>query len=302
MDPRPHQSEAIDFATERLRSEGSRCVAQLPTGSGKTLVKAKVAQYWNTLGRKVVILTPSAVTLGKIFWQLRKEGLFPDIEMAEKKASRRSALVISTYATAWRDSDKHLDQGALLILDECHHCNERASSNMSIYRRYNYVFGVSASPWSEECLSLFQHHHYYPLRQAIQDGINCEFEITGDSPIREGNYQLVFCPTSMSTEEFSRLVPNGDWVLYTRNEKLDRIVRFKEGKIGTMFANRMLTEGFDLPPIKKVWILRKTASPILAYQMLGRALRPHHGAKAICHVAHWETKKALRDALQFAGY
>jgi superfamily II DNA or RNA helicase len=300
--PRPHQSKAIDFAIEQLKQQGARCLVQLPTGSGKSLVKAHVAKHWFDKGRRVVVLTPSAVTVGKLFWELRRIGLLPEIDMGSKKAASGSEVVIGTYATAWRDQDKHFDPTALLILDECHHCNEKAKCNTSIYRQYNYVFGVSASPWSDACLKLFKHHHFYPLRQAIKDGINCEFEILDDCAIGANKYQLVYCPTSHTAKQIGRSHPGGDWVLYDADHKNERIVSFREGKISTMFVNRMLTEGFDLPPVKHIWIQRDTRSPVLAYQMLGRALRPYDGQIAKCYVRHPETKTTLQTALAYAGY
>lgn len=301
MQPRPHQSRAIDFAIERLKGESGRCLAQLPTGSGKSLVKALVGKHWHASGRRVVVLTPSNVTVGKLFWELRRVGLKPEIDMGQKKAAPDSEVILGTYATAWHNASKFYDPTALLILDECHHCNEKAESNLSIYRRYNFIFGVSASPWSGSCLKLFEQHFVYPLKESIRDGINCPFEIKGDAPIGADKYQLVFCPTNQNARHFSRQMPASDYVVYDADDKTGRVIKFKEGKISTMMVNRMLTEGFDLPPIKRVWIQRDTDSRIMAYQMLGRALRPYGDAKAVCYVRHPETIKTLSSALSLAG-
>ena len=302
MQARPHQAQAIDFAIESLKAQRARCLVQLPTGSGKSLIKAHLARYWNSLGRKVVILTPSNVTVGSLFWWLRRAGLKPEIEMAEKKAPRDSETILSTYATAWRHPFKHREPGALLILDECHHCNEKATSNLSIYSQFDYVFGVSASPWNATCLRLFERHHYYPLRQSIKDGVNCNFEILEDQPIGTGKHQIVYCMTSTTAKQASRLVPSGDWVFYDTGDRNNKIIEFTKGNISTMFVNKMLTEGFDCPGVKQVWIQRTTRSTIMAYQMLGRALRPHNNQTAKCYVANPKTRRILDEALKLAGY
>lgn len=303
MVPRPHQSKTIDFAIDRLKGESARCLAQLPTGSGKTLVKAHVALYWHNLGRRVVVLTPSSATVGKLYFEFKRVGLRPDVSLADEKADPRSEVVISTYASAWQDRrSKYYEPTSLLILDECHHCNDRAESNLSIYRQYQFVFGVSASPWSRACLSLFENHFVYSLREAIKAGVNCDFELLPDKAIGSDPYQLVFCPSSATTRELGRQYGDSDWVLYDADDRNGRVIRFKTGKVRTMFANQMLTEGFDLPAIKNVWIQRGTKSPILAYQMLGRSLRPYEGQNAKCYIRHSETRKAIGEALELAGY
>lgn len=303
MVPRPHQSKAIDYALDRLKGPSSRCLAQLPTGSGKSLVKAHVALHWHNMGRRVVVLTPSASTVGKLYFEFKRLGLKPDVSMADERAHPQSSVVISTYATAWHEQrSKYFEPTSLLILDECHHCNDRAQSNLNIYRQYHYVFGVSASPWSKACLSLFEHHYVYSLRDAIKDTVNCDFQILPDAPIGSEPYQLVFCPTSATTRQLGHQFPNGDWVLYDADDKHGRVLRFKQGRIKTMFVKQMLTEGFDLPPIKNVWIQQGTKSAIMAYQMIGRALRPYEGKTARCYIRHSETRKAIAEALSLAGY
>jgi superfamily II DNA or RNA helicase len=57
----------------------------------------------------------------------------------------------------------------------------------------------------------------------------------------------------------------------SENEKV--IEKFKEGKIAVVSNIRMLTEGFDVPDVKTVFLTRPTTSSILLTQMIGRALR-----------------------------
>lgn len=302
MVPRPHQQEAIEFAEAALGGGPARCIAQLPTGSGKTLVECLVARKWLIKGGKVVILTPSSVTVGKLYIDLKRAGLMPSMEMGTERAKRESRLVVGTYATAWNDFQKHCEPNALLILDEAHHVNNKAQSNMSIYQTYRYIFGLTASPWSKSCLELFEYRHTYSLSDSIKDGINCDFEIVDNIPIDRGKYQLVYCPSNYQAPEIARTLPHSDWVLYDSDNRNERINRFMRGEIGTMVVNRMLMEGFDLPAIKRVWINRVTRSPIAAYQMLGRALRPFNGQKAICSISDRHTRATLRHALTLAGY
>lgn len=298
---RPHQTEAIDFALSALDQSTARCLAQLPTGSGKSLVKLFVAREWLKMGRPVVMLTPSNLTLSKLYADARTLGMDVSLDWAQHYSRREDPFVIGTYQTAWNRSHKHRNHGALLILDEAHHINVKADSNMDLYHSFGHVFGVSASPWSQHCQELFPAKYLYPLSRAIKEGFVCDYEILPYEPILPGKYQIVYCPSSDDVRYTSRSMSHSDWVLCTRDDAIAVLAKFRAGAIGTMVVNRKLTEGFDLPAVKKVWITRESLSPILVYQMLGRALRPYQGQTAKCYILWPKTRRSLETALHLAG-
>lgn len=298
---RPPQKEAIDFAVTALNKPAARALAQLPTGSGKSLVKLFVAMEWLRRGRRVLLLTPSNLTLSKLYTDARTLGMKVAVDWNTHHAKRDDEFVIATYQTAWNRFDKHIRSGTLLILDEAHHINIHAEANQAIYHSFAHVFGVSASPWSPHCEEFFPLRHRYSLRQAIADGLNCEFEILPYCEVAIGKFQIMYCPTNQMVKETAQVIPHGDWVLCERDDSIAVIRKFREGKFGTMVVNRKLTEGFDLPAVKRIWITRETISPILAYQMLGRALRPYQGQRAQCFIQHPKTRKTLETALTLAG-
>lgn len=70
----------------------------------------------------------------------------------------------------------------------------------------------------------------------------------------------------------------------TKDKRRKEIVQmFREGKIQILFNVNIFTEGFDMPSIWGVILLRKTASLGLYLQMLGRGMRPQKG-KTECTV------------------
>jgi superfamily II DNA or RNA helicase len=79
MKPRPHQSAAIGFAIDALSKGPVRCLAQMPTGSGKGLVKLHVAQDMISRGRKVVLLSPSSATISKLYLDAKELSILPEI-------------------------------------------------------------------------------------------------------------------------------------------------------------------------------------------------------------------------------
>lgn len=82
----------------------------------------------------------------------------------------------------------------------------------------------------------------------------------------------------MLAEEFQKAGVNADYVTYGRNDAQAVISRYQEQKKPDVLVNvEMLTEGFDAPHTRTVFIARPTRSEVLLTQMVGRALR---GTKA----------------------
>lgn len=75
-------------------------------------------------------------------------------------------------------------------------------------------------------------------------------------------------------EEFQKAGVNADYVTYDRPDAQAVISRFQERKGPDVLVNvEMLTEGFDAPHTRTVFIARPTRSEVLLTQMVGRALR-----------------------------
>jgi superfamily II DNA or RNA helicase len=83
-----------------------------------------------------------------------------------------------------------------------------------------------------------------------------------------------------------------DYVASTRADSPDVLRRFRgAGGPDVLLNVGLLTEGVDLPKVQAVVLARPTASPILARQMVGRALRgPSVGGTELAYLV------ALRDA------
>jgi superfamily II DNA or RNA helicase len=63
------------------------------------------------------------------------------------------------------------------------------------------------------------------------------------------------------------------------------IREFREGRLKTLTNFGVLTQGFDAPSVRALYIARPTYSPNLYQQMVGRGLRgPKNGGKERCLV------------------
>lgn len=302
MGDRGYQTQATAFALDSLQSCG-RAVVQLPTGSGKTRVALRVAQAWlRGRGRRVYLITPSEETISQTVIAARLLGLRPMIDAGHEQASRHAQFIISTYASAWRRHEKWIAKSTLLLLDECHHVNFAAPVNADILDRFDYGVGLSATPWSKGCMAYFRKNIFiYSLSRAIADGVNAQYEIKPWTEPVNGSYQIVYTNRQDVRESLKRIMQSCDYAIYSQPRARDIISRFRTGAIKTIVVNRMLTEGFDLPAIKRIWIARDTKSRIAAMQMAGRALRAHKSRTAELFISSAQTRVLLDEALKRAG-
>lgn len=302
MTPRKHQVEAIKWALELLTTCKCRGVVQMPTGSGKSYVALCIAREWLRLGGNVTVLAPSEEVISQLQLLAILLGLCPVIERAELHASRFARLVIGSFNTMWRRYENHRKPKSLVLFDECHHVNFDAPSNLKIASIFDYAIGFSATPWSEGCMEFFENRiHMYPLSQSIEDKICCAYSIRSWIDPIPGKYQIIYCSDLDEIKLMCTRIAPSDYAVYQEKDPRATISRFRFGALGTIVVNRMLTEGFDQPEVKRVWISRETGSEIFALQMLGRALRPYQGRCAEIFVRSEKTHKTLQTAIFRAG-
>src|SRR5262249_25960676 len=153
---------------ELLRMGKARGVVQMPTGSGKSYVAICVVLEWLRLGGCATILAPSEEVIMQLRLLAIQMGLCPVIEKAELHASRFAQFVIGSFHTMWRRYADHRKPKSLVILDECHHVNFDAPTNLKIASIFDHALGFSATPWSKGCLEFFGNQiHVYPLSKAV---------------------------------------------------------------------------------------------------------------------------------------
>jgi superfamily II DNA or RNA helicase len=67
------------------------------------------------------------------------------------------------------------------------------------------------------------------------------------------------------------------------------IESFRNGELRVLTNYNVLTQGFDAPAVRAVYVARPTYSPNLYQQMIGRGLRgPLNGGKAECLIVNVE--------------
>ena len=93
-------------------------------------------------------------------------------------------------------------------------------------------------------------------------------------------------------------MPGSTWIGINSGFVAQRIADWLRGNHHVLFANRMLTEGFDCPRLDRVWIAKSTDSQLLLVQCAGRALRALPGKHAAVYFGPDETGELLQAALR----
>lgn len=300
----PHQAAAIAACEAAHAQPRSRVLVQFPTGAGKTEVAiAAAVRYARRPFGRVLLVLQSGPILEQFARRLATQTRLPiAIDKAERHAPYGARLVLASQNSLW-DRLTRYDPKTLCIYDECHHANFDAAENLKIAQSFDHVVGLSASPWSRGCEAMFADAARFVLTldQAQQAGVVAPLSLLPwDAP--QGPHGLVFCGSNEGAEASAKKLPGASWVGVNSGDVAARIAAWRAGRHPVLFANRMLSEGFDEPACADVWISVESDSDIRLVQMAGRALRARPGKVARVRCRTPAIARLLRRALLRAGW
>lgn len=183
MELRPYQQEAREAIFNEWTTKGvNKTLLVLPTGCGKTIVFAKVAEDCVRNGDRVLILAHRGELLEQAADKLNKAiGLGCSIEKAEHSClGSWFRIVVGSVQTLQRP--KRLTQFSrdyfdTIIIDEAHHCISNGYQAVLKYFNEAKVLGVTATPDRGDMKNLgsfFESLAYeYTLPKAIKEGYLC---------------------------------------------------------------------------------------------------------------------------------
>lgn len=174
MNLRPYQTEAFD-ATVVGFQESAKQLVVIPTGGGKTVLFAHLAQHYQpqrtlVLAHREELLTQAADKIQKA------TGLVAEIEKAEQRASMTAPVVVASVQTMLSRKERWPeDHFGLIVVDEAHHV--LADSYMQVLGRFDKhakVLGVTATPDRGDRKNLGQYFervaYEVTLSRLIRDG------------------------------------------------------------------------------------------------------------------------------------
>lgn len=179
MELRPYQKEAKEAIFEQWDSGVSKTLLVLPTGCGKTVVFAKVAEECVRKGDRVLILAHRGELLEQAADKLMKTtGLGCALEKAESSCQGSwFRVVVGSVQTLMRE--KRLNSFDpfyfnTIIIDEAHHCISDSYQRVLQHFPHAHVLGVTATPDRGDMRNLgayFESLAYeYTLPKAIKEG------------------------------------------------------------------------------------------------------------------------------------
>lgn len=179
MELRPYQAEAKTSVFEQWDKGFQKTLVVLPTGTGKTVVFAKIAEKCVRNGNRVLILAHRGELLEQAADKILKAtGLMCATEKAEQSCLgswyRITVGSVQTLMSEKRLSNFPADYFNTIIIDEAHHCI--SESYQKILRHFDSanILGVTATPDRGDMKNLGQVFdslaYEYTLPQAIKDG------------------------------------------------------------------------------------------------------------------------------------
>lgn len=178
MELRPYQSEAL-AACWSAWEEHRRILAVLPTGTGKTILFAKLSEQEVDNGGRVLILAHREELIQQAADKLaRATGLSCAIERGQESAVGSLYLVtvgsVQSMTRAKRLAQFHADDFSLIVVDEAHHVLSDSYQRVLEHFPAAKILGVTATPDRGDKRNLGKYFdtlaYEYHLRQAIADG------------------------------------------------------------------------------------------------------------------------------------
>lgn len=179
MELRPYQQEAEKAVFAEWEKRNKRTLLVLPTGTGKTIVFAKITERCVKNGERVLILAHRAELLEQAVDKIKKvTGLRCAVEKAEESCiGSWYRIVVGSVQTMMRQKRLNqfdTDYFDTIIIDEAHHCISDSYQKVIDYFSESKLLGVTATPDRGDMKNLgkvFESMAYeYSLSSAIKEG------------------------------------------------------------------------------------------------------------------------------------
>ncbi len=179
MELRPYQKDAKEAVFEKWNSGVNRTLLVLPTGTGKTIVFASVAEECVRKGERILILAHRGELLEQAADKIYKStGLGCSMEKAEESCKGKwYRIVVGSVQTLMREkrlAQFPADYFHTIIIDEAHHCISDSYQRVLQHFPDAHVLGVTATPDRGDMRELGEYFeglaYEYTLPKAIREG------------------------------------------------------------------------------------------------------------------------------------
>lgn len=298
---RPIQLAARQKIGEAFRAGHRRILAVAPTGFGKTVVLANVADGHLAKMKegRALVLVHRHELLAQTRTKLHEAGVeWVGVIGADLSEEPLAPVQVATIQSLL--GRERLPSATLVIPDECHHYAAEEWGRVLNAYRDALVIGFTATPMRTDKSSLgdmFQALVVCAQTRELMDlGQLCEIDVyaperttkdNSESPLAAyqkrapGRPAIVFAQSVKQAYELAEEFSAAGYPAACVEGKTDPeqracdLERFKRGELTVLTNVFVLTEGFDAPRAE-VCILARGCQSVGAYlQMVGRVLRPH---------------------------
>lgn len=179
MNLRPYQQDAQEAVFAQWNNGNKKTLLVLPTGCGKTIVFAKIAEECVKQGKRILILAHRGELLEQAAEKIQKAtGLCSAVEKAEQSCRGTwYRIVVGSVQTLMREkrlSNFNADFFNTIIIDEAHHAISDSYQRVLEHFPTADVLGVTATPDRGDMKNLGQIFdslaYEYTLPKAIKEG------------------------------------------------------------------------------------------------------------------------------------
>ena len=285
MHLRPYQSQLVTEIRGQYQLGHKAVLAVLPTGGGKTVCFAHIAQAASVKGNRVLVL----VHRQELLDQASRAMPVPHGIIAANRAMDLShtVQVASVQTVARRLHLLPRDFFQLLVVDEAHHTTAGTWARVIAHFHGAKLLGVTATPIRGDGRGLGERYqamvqgptaaelasegYLAPARVLAPPG----FDSAGLRK-RMGDFDTKQAEQRVGTIMAASIDDTMD--AGTRRELLQRLA---VGDLKVLTSCALIGEGVDVPSVGGCILLRPTASVGLHLQMIGRCLRPQPGKTAV---------------------
>ena len=150
---RPYQQSAHDEAIAWVRKNVESCVLELPTGAGKSIIVAEIANTLHQVskGKHVLCIVPSKELLEQNADKIRATGNSVSLFSASVgETCLANPLVVGTPVSIKNQIDRFGSQFCAVIIDECHRITPTVIhiiEQLQVFNERLRVIGLSATPY-----------------------------------------------------------------------------------------------------------------------------------------------------------
>ena len=285
FEEREYQRRAVEQTLDFFSRGKESVLIESPVGSGKTI-----------MGLLVIKSLQEANPDLRVNWVASRRHILEQTDRVNQEFFHCRINFVSVFNDAPPKAD-------MIVLDEAHHEATQSCLNMYEKTRNRLTLGLSATPLRTDKMRLsFQETvRTCSIQSLINQGVLSQYhsckipywsvelaaKVYCQDPERWGK-TLAFFSTVAECRRFAELLKsqNVSCEVVSANSRRDiQLDMFANGRLQVIANVSVLSEGFDLPELKSVFIRDGSRLPVI--QMAGRGLRKS-ADKTICNLVQSE--------------